>query len=155
VASTLAGVVAGEGSFVVTRNTPPLFADGTPRLRFVFAVSMAQRDARLLHALRSLLGVGSIHTRPAERAHWQPMTTYSIASRRAHHAVTIPFFDEHLLPCAKRDQFDLWCQALTSYEVLRPSRYGKGPSRCSVAGCGDAVRGRTLCRRHYYRATGY
>jgi hypothetical protein len=36
----LAGVVAGEGSFFVTRKLPP-FADGSARLRFVFQVKMA------------------------------------------------------------------------------------------------------------------
>jgi hypothetical protein len=44
---------------------------------------------------------------------------------------------------------------LYSYDALRPSRHGKAPSSCSVDGCGRPVRGRGLCRSHYYRATGY
>ncbi len=34
-------------------------------------------------------------------------------------------------------------------------RLGKGPSGCSEFGCDRPVRGRRLCRSHYYRATGY
>ena len=152
---TLAGVVAGEGTFVVTRNTPAHFADGTPRLRFVFQISMAERDVHLLRGLRDVLGFGSIRITPPAREHWQPIATYSVASRRAHHMATIPSFDRFLLPSAKRVQFELWRDALRSYDSLRPSRYGKGPSRCSIPGCEKLVRGRMLCRSHYYRATGY
>jgi hypothetical protein len=152
---TLGGVVAAEGTFGVTRNTPATFIDGSPRLRFVFQISMAQRDLHLLEALRAVLGFGSIRGVPRAREHWQPIATYSVSSRRAHHRATIPFFERFLLPSAKRHQFELWRDALRSYEVLRPSRHGKGRSPCSVPGCDKPVRGRMLCRSHYYRATGY
>lgn len=150
----LGGLIAGEGSFIVTTKQPP-FADGTPRLRFVFQVSIASRDEALLKALRQCLGYGSIHTRPPERPGWQQMSIFTIASRKAHHAATLPFCEVFLLPSAKRRQFTLWRDALRFYEVERPTRYGKGPSECSVPGCDKPVRGRMLCRSHYYRVTGY
>ena len=84
-----------------------------------------------------------------------PSATFSIRSHKAHRERTIPFMDRYLLPCAKRRQYERWKRALAAYEELHPTRWGQGPSICSVEGCRDPVRGRGLCRRHYYRATGY
>jgi hypothetical protein len=145
--------VAGEGSFVVTKATPSSFADGSPRKRFVFQVTMATWDRRLLQALRTFLGCGSIVERPPSRAHWQPTATFSVSSRRAHERAVVPFAQEFLLPCAKRTQFDQWHAELLEYEQQHPRRTGR--STCRVAGCSGLVRGRGLCRHHYYRATGY
>lgn len=150
----LAGFVAGEGSFIITPRQPP-FKDGTPRLRFVFQVAVASRDRPMLERLRALLGFGSITDGPPQKAGWQPRSQYIVASRLAHFAATIPWADVHLLPCAKRAQYELWRDALYSYDGLRPTQYGKGRSPCSVDGCEKPVRGRGLCRSHYYRATGY
>jgi hypothetical protein len=151
---TLGGLVAAEGSFIITTKQRP-FADGTPRKHFVFQVAMADRDRPLLEALRTFLGFGSIHDVPKRRSHWEPESVLTVASRKAHHAATIPFAECYLLPCAKRGQFDRWHAALIAFENERPTRYGKGRSRCSVPRCGKPVRGRGLCRSHYYRATGY
>jgi hypothetical protein len=152
--ATLAGLVAGEGCFSIGRRGQS-FADGSPRLRFVFSLSMASRDRRLLEALQDLLGFGCINDAPPRHAHWQPMSTLCIASNKAHRAATIPFAERFLLVSAKREQFEAWRQRLDEYERDRPSRYGKGPSPCSQAGCERPVRGRGLCRSHYYLATGY
>jgi hypothetical protein len=151
---TLGGFVAGEGSFIVTTRQPP-FKDGTPKRRFVFQVALATRDRPMLEALRAFLGFGCINDRLPARAHWQPESVFTIASQKAHRAATIPFADEFLLPSAKRTQFERWRSALVAYENERPTRYGKGRSPCSVPGCDKPVRGRMLCRSHYYRATGY
>jgi hypothetical protein len=151
---TLGGFVAGEGSFSVTRLLPP-FQDGTKRQRFVFQIQVAQRDRHILQVLRDFLGFGSINDVPAVKHHWQPLSYFVINSRRAHHLATIPFALTFLLPSAKRDQFLQWKSALDRYEKDHPSRYGEGPSTCSVLGCEKPVRGRKLCRSHYYQATGY
>jgi len=129
--------------------------DGTPRLKFVFQVSVAERDRPLLDELRAWLGFGSIHVRPPRKKHWQPIAVFQIASIRAHLAATIPFADRYLIASAKRDQYALWRSALQYWEKTRPSKYGKGPSPCSEPGCDRPVRGRGLCRIHYYRETGY
>jgi len=121
----------------------------------VFQMDMASRDRALLEALRRFLGFGSIHNRRPERAHWQPTSVLTLASRKAHHGATIPFSEKYLLRSAKRDQFEAWRDALFLYERKRPTRYGRGRSPCSVPGCDRPVRGRRLCRSHYYRATGY
>jgi len=150
----LGGLVAGEGCFTTARRLPP-YADGHPRLRFRFSVEMASRDRQLLEQLRDFLGRGSIHDTPARRANWQPTSTFLIASLIGHHEATIPFAETYLLDCAKRRQFEKWKEALRSYENENAARSERGRSVCSTAGCDRPVRGRGLCRRHYYRATGY
>jgi len=139
---------------MVTKRQPP-FRDGTLRLRFVLQVAVAERDRPVLVALREILAFGSIRAVAPRKSHHQPMAVFTINSIRAHRAATIPFCDAHLLPCAKREQYERWRAALDQWEAEHPSRYGKGPSPCSVPGCELPVRGRGLCRRHYYRATGY
>src|SRR4051812_32504408 len=150
----LAGFVAGEGCFV---NSPlrQTYQDGTARRRFLFQVAVASRDRPMLEALREHLGFGSIRTAPPEREHWLPRSVYTVNSRRAHFDATIPFMERYLLPSAKRTQYERWRDALIEHERLHPSKWRKGPSRCSEPGCDLPVRGRGLCRSHYHRATGY
>lgn len=150
----LGGVVAGEGCF--TASTTGVYPDGSPRRRFVFLVTMASRDRALLVALRSHLGFGSLRDAPGSRSKWLPTSTLTVNSRRAHFEATIPF-GERYLPAwsAKRRQFEGWRDALIEHDTLHPTRWGKGPSICDMPDCERPVRGRGLCRRHYYRATGY
>jgi hypothetical protein len=152
--AALAGFVAGEGSFIVTTKQPP-FKDGTPRLRFVFSVTVAERDRPILEAIRHALGFGSIRAIPPRKRGHLFEVALTVASIRAHRAATIPFFESNLVASEKRHQFELWRDALNSYDSIRPTRWGKGRSPCSEPGCDKPVRGRGLCRSHYYRATGY
>lgn len=153
IAYMLAGFVAGEGSFNTSRER--LFADGSPRLRFRFQVTVATRDRALLEQLRRLLGYGSITDRPPGRPGYQPTSELRVSSFRAHREATIPFADRYLLPSAKRDQFERWRAQMDEYLAAHPSRWGLGPSPCCMPGCERPVRGRGLCRPHHYRATGY
>ena len=150
----LAGVVAGEGTFVVSR-TSQTRRDGSAVLRFVFAVSMAVRDRELLVTLQRFLGVGSLVDRPPRGPRWLPMSTFTVNGRRSHHAATIPFAERFLLTSAKRTQYEEWRDDLLAYESAHPTRWGKGPSTCRITGCVSPVRGRGLCRAHCYRATGW
>ncbi len=150
----LGGFVAGEGCFTVSRTGSKL-GDGSDRPRFSFQVAIASRDRAMLEALRTALGCGSIRDSPTVKPHWQPTSALTVNSHRAHRSCTIPFMDRYLLPCGKRRQFEAWRADLDEYERLHPNRYGKGPSPCSEPGCHKPVRGRGLCRSHYYRATGY
>ena len=109
----------------------------------------------MLEALRDHLGFGSIRTAPSQHDRWLPRSVYSVNSRRAHFLATIPFMERYLLPSAKRSQYERWRDALIEHEREHPSKFGKGPSPCSESGCNKPVRGRGLCRSHYYRATGY
>jgi LAGLIDADG endonuclease len=149
----LGGFVAGEGCFCTIRL--PAFADGSARRRFVFQVTVATRDRALLEQLRSALGYGSITDHPPRQPRHEPTSTLRVSSFRAHRDATIPFADRYLLGSAKRDQFERWRAEMEDYLEAHPSRWGLGPSPCSIPGCGKPVRGRGLCRAHYYRVTGY
>jgi hypothetical protein len=146
-------LIAGEGCFLVgsigTRN------DGSERLRFRFTIKMADREVDALRDLHGVLGVGAISFQAARRATWQPTATYSVHSRRAIRTSLIPFCDEHLLWSFKRQQYLHWRERFITYESRFPSNWGAGPSPCSIPGCDKPVRGRGLCRAHYYRETGY
>ena len=149
----LGGFVAGEGCFT-TGVQGTRFADGSPRRKFVFTIKVARRDEALLERLGRHIGGAISHQTPV-KAHHQPLATLSVRSHLAHHRRTIPFMDRYLLPSAKRRQYDRWVAALVAYEAEHPPRWGRGPSSCSEAGCDGPVRGRGLCRAHYYRITGY
>jgi hypothetical protein len=151
---SLAGFVAGEGCFSITRKLPP-FQDGDPRLRFVFAIETASRDRPLLDLLCARLAIGKVTDHPQRRAAWQPTSTFRVASLRAHRSAVIPFMDRFLVAGQKRHHFELWVQAIDAYELAHPTRWGNGPSPCRVHGCEKPVRGRGLCRSHYYRETGH
>lgn len=152
---TLAGFVAGEGWFIAKRRTERFVRNGSTRFSFVFGVTVARRDRPLLGALTAFLGAGTIRDKPARVSHHQPLSEFTIASMRAHRTATIPFAERYLLPCHKREQFEAWVEAIAEYERTRPSQYGRGRSTCTIPGCEKPVRGRKLCRSHYYRVTGY
>lgn len=145
--------MAGEGCF---RSSPrrETFADGSERRRFVFELSMATEDRALLERLQVVLGAGTIQDRGRRRSHWKPESRLTIASEATHVEVTIPFFDRFLAPGQKRRQFDAWRRDLVQYRERR-SELRPGPSACGRPGCDLPVRGRGLCRRHYYEATGW
>jgi hypothetical protein len=65
-------LIAGEGSFSVAAATPPTRKDGSERLRFIFSISMADRDSALLSDLTDLLGVGSLRWSPSRNGRWLP-----------------------------------------------------------------------------------
>jgi hypothetical protein len=145
--------VAGEGSFVID-DLGRSFPDGSRRLRFRFQMTLASRDRQLLEALRAFLGVGSIGDVASRKPTWQPTSAYAVTSLRAATNVVVPFADRYLLPSAKRNQFESWRGELAAYVAAHPE-VTRARSICSVDGCDKYVRGRGLCRSHYYQATGY
>ena len=94
-------------------------------------------------------------TVPPRRARWQPTVSYTVSGRRRHPRSVIPFCDTFLIAGAKRTQYLRWRERFRTYEARFPSNWGAGPSPCAIAGCDKPVRGRGLCRAHYYEATGY
>jgi hypothetical protein len=151
----LGGLVAGEGYFSCMKRRET-FANGSPRLRFRFGISMAVRDRSLLESLRQVLGAGHLYEPPAPRdPRHQRSVTFSIDAVEDHKRATIPFAELFLPPSLKRAQFESWRAALLAYERERPTGWGRGASTCSMEECDRPVRGRGLCRSHYYRATGY
>lgn len=151
----LGGFVAGEGCFTATSAGADR-VDGSTRTRFMFAVTVAERDRPMLEALQTFLdGRGSIRRYGPRNPRWLPQASYIVGSRKAIREVVIPFCDRFLLASAKAEQFDRWRRQFERYEEDHPTRWGRGPATCSEPGCTKPVRGRGLCRSHYYRATGY
>jgi hypothetical protein len=147
------GLVVGEGSFTSSRALPE-FRDGRPRRRFVFSVEMAA-DHPMLELLWCYFGAGSLQALPPRRSGYLATTRFAIASNRRHLTTTIPIAEVHVLHSAKRRQFDAWRDELSAYLEAHPTRYGRGPSTCRMDGCDRPVRGRGLCRSHYYAETGH
>jgi hypothetical protein len=115
----LGGLVAGEGCFRWTQRRER-FADGSPRLRFVFELSLTAEDRHLLIALQSFLGAGSIDDRGVRRPGWTAESRLTIASEAKHLAATIPFADRFLPTGRKREQFEVWRDRLHVYRRDRP-----------------------------------
>jgi hypothetical protein len=152
-AFVLAGLIAGEGCFTIGSLPPRV--DGSPRRRFRFLLTMADRDLPALVALQGLLDAGGIHHTPPKRPGWLPTATFSMSGRWSIRSSLIPFCDEYLITSHKHAQYERWREAFVAYEQRFPSNWRAGPSTCAVAGCSKPVRGQGLCRGHYYRKTGY
>ncbi|HEX2850895.1 MAG TPA: LAGLIDADG family homing endonuclease [Acidimicrobiales bacterium] len=151
---TLGGLIAGEGCFSVARRQES-FRDGSPRLRFVFAMSLADRDLALLVALQQALHAGAIRHEPARSERWLAQVVLTVTGERSHLRSTIPFCERFLLPSAKRVQFEQWRDRLLEYRRRRSQLHPTGRSVCREPGCTGLVRGRGLCRHHYYLETGW
>ena len=116
---------------------------------------MATRDRALLELLRSFLSVGSLLDRPARALRWQPLSTLTVNSVRSHRSAVIPFAERYLLPCAKRQQFEVVAQrrwTSTGWHLRRRAAGAKArtrvPSMDAIArfGAGDSA-GRTTTVR--------
>lgn len=103
-AAVLAGFVAAEGSFI---HSPPR--------RFKFAVSLGATDTAMCTAIRGLLGVGRVTGSPRRQQHHDDEVTYQVQSLHDLVEVVVPFMDEHLPPCHKRDQYFAWRAELLAY----------------------------------------
>jgi hypothetical protein len=121
----------------------------------LFGVQVAADDVGLLREIQVTLGAGSIRLEEPRKAHWKRTAIYSVKSIKAHVTSTLPFMDRYLLPCAKRMQYFAWRENLDAYVKRHRVRWGMGRSTCSEVGCDQPVRGRGLCRSHYYRETGW
>jgi hypothetical protein len=140
----LGGLVAAEGCFCITRQTPRFVADGAERKRFVFTVTMARRDRALLEQLHARLGVGSLRDIAARSEMWLPTTAFTVSfgqstPRRGH-----SLRRQVRAAVRERRQFEAWRDEMNAYwESLPPKhRWGDGRSTCSVPGCNQFVRGR-------------
>lgn len=137
IAGYLAGFIAGEGCFTRKRHTG-----------FVFVVSLAEVDAAMCELLRAFFGVGHVRTYPRRQPHYDDEVTYVVTKMRDLLDVIVPFMDEHLLPCHKRTQYEVWRDALIEHWELRARR--RRP--CSIEGCDRPRTTHGLCRRHAYVA---
>lgn len=113
----MAGFVAGEGTFV---HTPPR--------RFRFAVSVSSCDAAMCLLAHDFLRVGSVTTSAPRRANHTEVVTFAVQSLVDLVEVVVPFMDEHLPPCHKRDQYLSWRKQLLRYWRTSARQPVRGPT---------------------------
>ncbi len=64
---------------------------------------------------RAAFGVGGIVRSPRRKAHYDDEVAFQVQSLWDLVEVVVPFMDEHLPPCHKRDQYLAWRAALLDY----------------------------------------
>jgi hypothetical protein len=129
--SWLAGLLEGEGTFVVT-------CDAQQRCSPVLSVNMC--DRAVVRRVGQLLGAPSVTFRKARKPAWRP--TYLTKVGGAHAAEWMTPLREFMGE-RRRSAIDF---ALASY---KPVRLVSPPVTCIVASCSEPHRGRGLCHKHY------
>ncbi|HUS61508.1 MAG TPA: hypothetical protein VMY34_04875 [Acidimicrobiales bacterium] len=99
-------------------------------------------------ALYEFFGVGHVRVYVRRQPHYDDEVSYVVTKTRDLLDVIVPFMDEHLIPCYKRTQYDIWRAALMDHWELRARR----PRPCSFEGCDRSRTTRGLCRHHAYTA---
>ena len=117
----LAGLIDGEGSFVIAKGG---------RLNFCkpgFRLALRADDGPLLEEVRGVTGIGTLHrvelaNRP-ENA--RPQIVWQVGSR-ADCAALVVILDHYPLRSKKRRDYDVW-RAAVSYWVRQPRRFDRSP----------------------------
>ena len=139
-AAFVAGLIAGEGTFVRTGGRPA----------FTFAVRVGAIDGELMNAVKEFFGCGTLHWYPRRKAHYDDEVVFQVRRLADLVDVVVPFMDDHLPPSYKRLQYEEWRHELLLYWDERARR----PRICVVPGCTAPVRAKGRCRHHYYETTG-
>jgi hypothetical protein len=138
-AEFIAGFVAAEGTFGRS-GTPPTFR---------FAIGLGASDSDSCRQLQRYFGVGTIHTSPRRKSHYDDEVTYQVRALRDLIDLVVPFMDEHLPPSYKREQYEVWRAALLDYWQHGARQKGRRP--CTIDGCDRPQRAKGLCRHHYFK----
>jgi hypothetical protein len=100
----IVGFVDGEGCFSV-----PIFRNRTYRIGWqvqpAFAVVQGERSMRVLHELKQFFGCGQVYVNRRHDNHREHLYRYDVRSPGDLRDRIIPFFEEHPLRTAKRDDF--------------------------------------------------
>jgi hypothetical protein len=112
------GFVDGEGCFSVSVVRQP---GGAARrgyrtgwqLNPRFAVTQGARSVRVLEDLRRFFGVGKLHRNRRVDNHKEDLYRYDVSRLDELTDVIVPFFQEHPLRTAKRDDFETFSRCLT------------------------------------------
>jgi LAGLIDADG endonuclease len=111
----IAGFVDGEGCFSV-----PIFRNHKAKLlwqvqpTFVVAQSASSRD--VLEELVSVFGCGKVYVNQRHDNHREPLARYCVGRFADLRDVIVPFFEEHQLRTAKRENFDKFVTVLRLME---------------------------------------
>ncbi len=109
-AEWVTGFVDGEGCFHVGINVHPDMTSGHQVLP-EFTVVQHERDAQLLHAIKSFFGCGVVRVNHGDRM------AYRVRSQEHLRARIIPFFDRHPLQSKKRADYEKFRRVVLMMET--------------------------------------
>lgn len=113
----IAGFIDGEGCFFIVKvsKRPGGF-------RPAFSLALRADDAAVVHQLHKALSLGNVHYYSASNGN--RVVRWSVQSR-ADCAALIDFLEGHQLRAKKKNDFDLWKQAVKLTTTLRTGRAAK------------------------------
>ena len=114
----IAGFVAAEGTFVVSRLPT--------KKAFTFATALGATDSGTCELLHAFFGCGSIVRSYRRQAHFDDEVRFQVRRRADLVTRIVPFMDQHLPPSYKRQQYETWRTELLEYDEL-PHRPGGRP----------------------------
>ena len=119
VAEWIAGFTDGEGCFSISVVKNEGCRLGW-QVQHEFAITQSASSMAALEAVRSHLGCGHIIVSHRSDNHREPLARYSVKRRRDVVYVIIPFFEAHPLMTAKRNDYELFCEAM---EIVTAGRH--------------------------------
>ena len=133
------GFVDGEGCFSV-----PIFRNATTRLGWQvqpeFAVVQGARSVRVLHELKQFFGCGHLGENRRRDNHRESVFRFSVRSRCDLIERIVPFFEEHPLRTAKRQEFDRFAMVL---DLMSSGRHLRVDGLTQIAGIAEHM---NFCR---------
>ena len=109
-AAWVTGFVDGEGCFHVGIKQHPEMTSGRQVLP-EFTVVQHERDAQLLHAMKSFFGCGVVRTNHGDRMAYRVRSQKDLLTR------IIPFFDKHPLQSRKRADYEKFRRVILMMEA--------------------------------------
>ncbi len=104
--SFISGFVAGEGTFLKTKN----------KIRFKFAIALADDDSKILEDVKKFFGVGNVQYYPPRNKKWKGSVCYSVGDIPNLVKVIIPFFDKFSFFTTKKQyQYNVWKDKLIKH----------------------------------------
>lgn len=105
------GFVDGEGTFSIS-----LFRNESSKLGWQvfpeFVVTQSERNKDALGLLKEFFGCGSIYRNRRHDNHKEDLLRYCVRNRKQLWQKIIPFFKEHPLKTSKRQDFELFVEAM-------------------------------------------
>jgi hypothetical protein len=112
------GITDGEGCFSICIVVNPGCALGW-QVQHEYSVTQSASSMAALDLIRNFFGCGRVICNPRRDNHREALARYSVKARRDLVEKVIPFFDEHPLITAKRQDFELFSTAMSFIAVQR------------------------------------